>query len=65
MPNANGQHTDAENSRPMITAKNAGDALKQISSTSAQVIARSDPLKGDRGGNKQDAVTAPFPGGSL
>lgn len=62
MPNANGQSTDAQNSKPMITATNAGDALRLVSSKSAQAIAQEDKVASDHGGT-QDAVTAPFPGG--
>lgn len=62
MPDFNDQNTDAINSKPMVTAKNAGDALRQLSSTSTQEIARSSPLKGDKGG-PVDAITAPFPSG--
>lgn len=56
------QSTDAANSAPMITATNAGDDLRQISSKSAQAIAQEDKVAGDKGGT-EDAVTAPFPGG--
>lgn len=56
------QSTDAANSAPMITARNAGDALRQISSKSSQAIAQEDKVASDHGGG-QDAVTAPFPAG--
>jgi len=64
MPNANGQHTDAENSKPMRTASNAGDDLRQISSKSAQKIAQEDKALAGKGGT-EDAVTAPLAAGSL
>ena len=63
MPNANGQHTDAENSKPMRTATKAGDDLKVMSRTTRDIA-------NDRGedagkGGTDDAVTAPLAAGSL
>ena len=40
MPNANGQHTDAINSKALASATNAGDDLTQVMSASSQTIAQ-------------------------
>jgi len=40
MPNANGQHTDAENSKPLVTSTPVEDNLSTVSSQSAQKIAQ-------------------------
>ncbi len=62
MSHSAGQSTDAANSAAMITSKNAGDDLKQLSSRSAQEIAKDDgATTGGDGGAAP--VTAPFPGG--
>ncbi len=62
MPNANGQHTDAENSKPMRTASNAGDALTKVYQRSAQAIAGDDGASPGQPASAPE-VTAPFPGG--
>ena len=56
------QSTDEANSKPMITAKDVTNGLKQLGSRSAQDIALDNPLDGDKGGTEAP-VTAPFPGG--
>ena len=55
------QSTDAENSKPLGKATNAGDALSQISSRSAQHSAREEKSLAGKGGT-DDAVPAPIPG---
>ncbi len=51
------QSTDAANSKPYATATNAGDALTQISSKSAQAIALDVANQATVSGSGGDAVT--------
>ncbi len=51
------QSTDAENSRASLKAKNAGDALTQVSSKSSQAIALDRENQATVGGSGGDAVT--------
>lgn len=61
MTDSAAQSTDAENSRSLYKAKNAGDDLKQLSKRSAQDIAKDDG--GSTGGSGNgEVVTAPIPG---
>lgn len=60
MPNANGQHTDAENSKPLGSSTPIQDDVKQVSSQSAQKIAQ------DRGNqNTQSGSGGENPGASI
>ena len=63
MPNANGQHTDAENSRASQTATNAGDALTQVSSRSVREI--SQDRTEDAGKGETVEIPVPFPAGNI
>jgi len=56
-----GQCTDAENSKPLVTATSAGNEPKLIGSRSAQDIAKDDGASTGAKGNGE-VVTAPIPG---
>lgn len=59
MPNASGQHTDAENAKAAPSVSKPGDDLTQVSSKSTQEIARDRANQNTVGGSGGDAVTAP------
>lgn len=59
MPNAQGQHTDAENAKAPMPVSKPGDDLTQVSSKSTQEIARDRSNQNTVAGSGADAVTAP------
>ncbi len=59
MPNANGQHTDAENAKAPMPVSKPGDDLTQVSSKSTQAIAQDRANQNTVAGSGATEVTAP------
>ena len=59
MANANGQHTDAENSKGPLPVSKPGDDLKSSSLGSTQDIAQDRANQNTVAGSGGDEVTAP------